>query len=680
MKNIRIYRLIDLQIDVMVSETKPTPTSQYLSLISRLTAKYFLQIILFPCTLFAQDSLPGMSYKQLIRQGNKDFKQAYYYDAISYYNEALKRDTGTLEVLQNLGMANYRIRDYKQALNWFSQAAAKDEGCLTTSLYYKGVMQKIAGDYKQALESFNRFAASYKGKDNLVKGFVPSDILGCYDIKTIEDTFVVKHLPPNINSGYSDLSPAVLQKRLFFASIYSDTLVYAKPDTGYQQPNMQLYASKMEDSVFSDPELFTDLDLADKNLTNVSFSNDGRQIFFTLCVGELQQNNCAIWSAFYEEGAWQNTREVSEKINYPLHATTHPHLVQNADGSELLWFSSNQPGGLGGFDIWFSVREPGGKFQKPVNAGKVINTSRDEITPFFDDNASTLYFSSSGLVGRGGLDVFYSKFKDGKFALPKTLPEPLNSSYDESFYRLTERQKGFFVSNRPGVFSVKGETCCDDIFSFSIKKSIRPWLKLSAFDSTGNNIPFVRFEIKDENGKTLEDKEKSLLFYQLPANGKYFLNATKQDFFSTQKEIVIDSYNSTDTNEIALMMTAVEVNKIYRMNEIYFSYNSTELNYETKESLDTLANLLQQNPKLKIEIGSHTDARGDDDFNMTLSQQRAESVVAYLSQKGIATARLTAKGYGETLLLQDCSTDADCGIYDCDCHKLNRRTEFKIVE
>jgi len=264
--------------------------------------------------------------------------------------------------------------------------------------------------------------------------------------------------------------------------------------------------------------------------------------------------------------------------------------------------------------------------------------------------------------------------------LPKILPEPLNSSYDESFYRLTERQKGFFVSNRPGVFSVKGETCCDDIFSFEIKKSIHPWLKLSAVDSTGSNIPFVRFEIKDESGKTVEDKEKSLLFYHLPANGKYTINITKQGYFTLQKDIVIDAYSSSDTNAVALMMTAVEVNKVYRMSEIYFSYNSAELNDETKESLDTLAVLLQQNPKLKIEIGSHTDARGEDDFNITLSQQRAESVVIYLSQKGISITRLTAKGYGESLLLKDCSTDADCGIYDCDCHRLNRRTEFKIIE
>jgi len=678
MKDLQKYGLLPIAIGIHIY--LKAKGSWLKALVFRLNTKYLILTTLLPLSIFSQDSLPGMSYKQLIRQGNKDFKQAYYYDAINYYNEALNRDSGTIEVFQNLGMANYRIRDYKQALQWFTKAAAKDETCLTTSLYYKGLMQKIIGDCKQALESFNRFAMCYKGKDELVKDFVPSDIMGCYEIKTIEDTFVVKHLPAGINSGYSDLSPAVLNKRLYFASIHSDTLVYAKPDTGYQQPNMQLYTSKMEDTIYQDPKLFTDLDLADKNLTTVSFSKDGKQIFFTLCVGELQQNNCAIWSAYYEENAWRNTREVSEKINYPLHASTHPYLVQNADDSEMLWFSSNQPGGLGGFDIWFSVREPGGKFQKPVNAGKVINTSRDEITPFFEDNTSTLYFSSSGLVGRGGLDVFYSKFKEGKFALPKTLPEPLNSTYDESFYRFTERQKGFFVSNRPGVFSVKGETCCDDIFSFEIKKSIRPWLKLSAYDSTGSNIPFVRFEIKDETGKTIEDKEKSLLLYQLPANGKYTINATRQGYFTLQKEIVIDAYNSTDTNAVAMMMTAVEVNKVYRMSEIYFGYNSAELNDETKESLDTLATLLQQNPKLKIEIGSHTDARGDDEFNMTLSQQRAESVVAYLSQKGIAIARLAAKGYGETLLLKDCSTDADCAIYDCDCHRLNRRTEFKIVE
>ncbi len=627
----------------------------------------------------AQDSLPGMSFKQLVRQGNKDFKNGYFYDAIRYFDEALKRDSTASEVVLQNGMAHFKIRDYKEALRHFENAAIADENCMGNGLYYYALTQKILGNSNKAIELFNKFIACYKGSDKLLKEWVVADIMGCYDIKSTEDTFVVQPLPAYINSGYSDLSPTLWKNKLFFASIHSDTLVFSKPDTGYKQPFMQLYFSETKDGEWTKPKHFSALNLANKHISNVSFSEDGNRMFFTLCNGELQQNSCAIWSADFEDGEWKNTFELNEKINYPGFSSTHPHLTSLENGKEILWFSSNQPGGLGGFDIWYSEREKGGKFQKAKNAGKIINTSRDEVTPFFEKKTGTLFFSSSGLIGKGGLDVFYARFGEGKFSLPKTLPAPLNSSYDESFYRLTERQKGYFTSNRPGVSSIKSETCCDDIFSFEIKKSIRPWLKVSAVDSNGNFILYTKITIADEAGNVLEEKEKQTLFFQLPANGKYVINATKNGYFNLQNDVYIDAYSSSDTNEIALMMKAVEVNKAFRIADIYFDYNSALLNEDSREALDTLFSLLQQNPKLKIEIGSHTDARGDDDFNLKLSQQRAESVVSYLVEKGIDRTRLSAKGYGKTMLLQDCTSDPDCGIYDCDCHRLNRRTEFIIL-
>jgi len=647
-----------------------------------LKRKEILAIFLLLCSIASQaaDSLPGMNFKSLLRVGNKEFKKGYYYDALSYYEEAVKRDSSKTELLFQLGIANQKIRNYKEALKWFTKSANSDAGCLTASLYYEALALKNLGNYPKATEKYKQFLSCYKGKETMLKDWATTDIFGCLERKTTDDTFNIIQLPSYINSGYSDLSPTVWKGNLLFASIRSDTLVYLKSDTGYKQPVMQFFKAKKDSNIFERPQLFTDLNLNDHNLTSLSFNSKYKELYFSLCYGELQEQICAIWQAKYEEGKWSSEHELGEKVNFGLHASTHPILAETADGRDLLWFSSNRPGGFGGYDIWYAERQKDGKFSAAKNAGKIINTSRDEISPFFDEMTGTLFFSSSGLPSLGGLDVFYARFSDAKFAEPKPLPKPLNSSYDESFFRFFENGKGYFVSNRPGVFSVKGETCCDDIFEFEISKSIKPWLRISAADSNGNKIANALIIVRNQADSTLFTLRGNGLLKQLPQNGTYHVSFSSDGFFNTEKQFNIQAFSSEDTAEVAAILQAVERNKAYRIADIYFDFNSFELNEETKEALQEVVTLLKKNPSLKIEIASHTDSRGEEDYNLSLSQKRAENVVQFLIENGINESRLTAKGYGESVLLQDCSAIKDCAEDDCDCHRTNRRTEFKIVE
>lgn len=641
---------------------------------------FLFSFFVFPFVLNASDSLPGMSFKSLLRVGNKEFKKGYYYDALSYYEEAVKRDSNNVELLFQLGLANHKIRNHKEALTWLSKAVAADASCSTPSLYYKALSQKHLGNCKEAIQNFKAFADCYKGKENALKEFVPADIFGCLERKTIDDTFKIIQLPSFINSGYSELSPTLWKGNLFFASIRSDTLVLMKSDTGYQQPVMQFFVAKKDSEGFEKPSLFNDLNLSNHHLTSLSFNEKNKELFFSLCYGELQQANCAIWSAKLEEGKWTNERELSEKVNFNLYANTHPFLARTAEGKEILWFSSNRPGGFGGYDIWYAERLPDGKFASAKNAGKIINTSRDEVSPFFDELTGTLFFSSSGLPSLGGLDVFYARFSKGKFAEPKPLPAPLNSSYDESFFRYFEKGKGYFVSNRPGAFSVKGETCCDDIFQFEVSKSIQPWLKISAVDSNGNAIENTLVMVKNNTDSVLFSLRGKQLLKQLPQNGTYTASLMSEGYLNFEKTLDIQAFSSDDTAEVAVMMQALQRNKAYRIADIFFDFNSFELNEETKTALGELIVLMKKNPTLKIEIASHTDSRGEENYNLYLSQKRAESVVNFLIENGIYAMRLQAKGYGESALLQDCSTLRECQEDDCDCHRLNRRTEFKIIE
>ncbi len=628
----------------------------------------------------AADSLPGMSYKSLVRVGNKEFKKAYYYDALSYYEEAVKRDSSQVELLFQLGLANHKIRNHKEALRWFTKAANADAACATTALYFKALSLKHLGRCTQAVPEYNAFVACYKGKDALLKEWTAADIFGCLSRKTIDDTFKIKQLPLSINSGYSDFSPTVWKGNLYYASIRSDTLVFLKSDTGYKQPVMQFYMSRKDADTFQSPKLFEDLNLSSHNLTSLSFNAKNKELYFSLCYGELQEANCALWSAKLEEGKWTNERELNEKVNFNLHASTHPFLAETIEGREMLWFASNRPGGYGGYDIWYAERLPDGKFSAAKNAGKVVNTSRDEVSPFFDELTGTLFFSSSGLPSLGGLDVYYARFSNGKFAEPKPLPAPLNTSYDESFFRYFEKGKGYFVSNRPGVFSVKGETCCDDIFEFEISKSIKPWLKILAVDSNGNTLDNALMIVRNAADSVLFTMRGSAMVQQLPQNGTYKVSFARDGFFSLEKQLDVQAFSSDDTAQVAAMMQAMLRNKAYRMADIYFDFNSFELNEETKTALQEIVLLLRKNPLLKVEIASHTDMRGEEEYNLYLSQKRAEAVVGYLIENGIHEERLTAKGYGEGQPLQDCERISACAEDDCDCHRLNRRTEFKIVD
>jgi outer membrane protein OmpA-like peptidoglycan-associated protein len=633
-----------------------------------------------PVASMASDSLPGMSFAALLKVGNKYFKRGYYYDALRYYEEAVKRDSLRLELLFQLGMAHHKMRNHSEALKWFLKATHTDVGCSTPALYYTALSQKHLGNCKEAVLHFNAFAACYKGKENQLKEWVSTDVFGCLERRAIDDTFKIIQLPAYINSGYSELSPAIWKGDLYFASIRSDTVVFIRPDSAASQPVMQFFVAKYVADTFRLPKVFEDLRLSAHHLTSLSFNEKNRELYFSLCYGELQDANCAIWRAIYEDGNWTGERELNEKVNFNLYANTHPCLARTAEGKEILWFSSNRPGGFGGYDIWFAERQKDGKFSAAKNAGKIINTSRDEVSPFFDESSSTLFFSSSGLPSLGGLDVFYARFANGKFAAPKPLPPPLNTSYDESFFRFFENGRGFFVSNRPGVFSVKGTTCCDDIFQFEVSKSIRPWLKLAAIDSNGNVVDGALMMVKNEADSVLWVHRGKTAFIQLPQNGNYIVSFSAEGFFNTEKNLSIQAFSSQDTAEAAVMLQAVERNKAYRINNIYFDFNSFELNETAREALQEIVLLLKKNPALKIEIASHTDARGEDGYNLFLSQKRAESVVNFLIENGTDAQRLQAKGYGESVPLRDCTLLKECKEQDCECHQLNRRTEFKIVE
>lgn len=385
-------------------------------------------------------------------------------------------------------------------------------------------------------------------------------------------------------------------------------------------------------------------------------------------------NECAIYVSKMRNQQWLVAEKLPENVNLPGFKSMHPFLTK--DG-RMLYFSSNRPGGIGNMDIWYvKINEDGKPDGNPVNLGSKINTSEDEVTPFVHSATSTFFYSSSGLAGFGGLDVYKSLFNpDSLWATPQNLGAPINSSKDDAYFVMERDQlSGFISSDREECKSCTGGACYK-LYTFS-KKANNYQMKGVIYDAVANRpMPGVLLTFKDIHGEddpfyattdslgsfTIPIKEGRELYIKAQKNG-YFGDATSlstQDL-TESKEFLNDFFLSAIPND-DILIPGIE-----------YEPDQATLTAKAKEVLDKLAKFLLLNNNLKVEISSHTDERGEEDYNLKLSQDRARNCVDYLISKGIAADRMIAAGYGETKpIVPHAETEED--------HQKNRRTVLRTI-
>jgi outer membrane protein OmpA-like peptidoglycan-associated protein len=309
----------------------------------------------------------------------------------------------------------------------------------------------------------------------------------------------------------------------------------------------------------------------------------------------------------------------------------------------------------------------------PVNL-KEINTEGNERTPVLDQE-NNLYFSTDGRVGMGGLDIFKTQLLPGKIAEPKNLGYPTNSPQDDFTYLKTSTLTGYFTSNRPGGLG------SDDIYSF--KEQQRAFvLKLTGivFDRKSNQ-PLMNaiVTLSKINGQTfkVQTDETGNFRFNLDQESDYNLTGEKTNYRADVTSFT--TINLTVSAEIKkdLYLERIELEKAIKIENIYYDFDKSNIRPDAAVELDKLVKIMKDNPTIWIELGSHTDSRGNDQYNQWLSQRRANSAVQYIIDRGIEKNRITAKGYGESKLLNNCSNGVKCSE---SAHQLNRRTEFKIVK
>nr|WP_294859341.1 OmpA family protein [uncultured Fluviicola sp.] len=403
-----------------------------------------------------------------------------------------------------------------------------------------------------------------------------------------------------------------------------------------------------------------------------TFSEDGNIVYFTrsnyykrkMEVDENNENNLKIFKATLIDGKWKNLEEFP--YNSDDYSCGHPSL--SADGMEL-YFVSDMPGGYGGTDLYKSDKISNG-WSQPQNLGPEINTPGNEMFPYINTDGA-LYFSSDAHNSMGGLDVFITYFDSKKWVTPENLNSPLNSSEDDFAYSLNKDNRTGFVSS--------SRSKSDKMYTF--EKHPPTFTLYGTALEKGTNLPVegVSVELTDPktNGVITAMTDKLGKFQiKLSPETIYHLYCTKSGCFSQTDELSTVGLKYSHDFYADFWVIPIVIEKPIVIENIYYDYNKWNIRPDAALALDKLVRILEDNPKIEIELGSHTDCRGNDQYNYILSDKRAYAVVRYLVAKGIDPFRLTYKGYGEKILVNHCANGVTCTEQE---HQQNRRTEFKVT-
>lgn len=386
--------------------------------------------------------------------------------------------------------------------------------------------------------------------------------------------------------------------------------------------------------------------------------------------------NFDLYYSEWIDGEWTEPRSLGDNINRPDTWESQPSL--SSDG-KMLFFASDRPGGYGMSDIWYSTRGKDGKWQKPVNAGPRINTPKNERSPFLHTDSKTLYFSSTGLDGFGGYDIFYARHDPDKgWLAPVNIGYPINSENDEvDFFVSLDGQTAYFSSNNIDKKDW-------NIYSFSLYEDARPadmMIIKGKIENEDNDYQNIVIEIRDTASRILSSTTANELTgqYAIATELKndetrtppLILNVKKEGHaFDTQ--LINPTKNKDNVLQTTAVVKKVEVGKTYDLHDIHFGTNLYSLTPASEAIIDLFVEFLRDNPTVKVEIQGHTDDVGDDRANQRLSEQRAESVYRYVLNSGIDANRLRYKGYGETAPIAPNNTEAG--------RAKNRRTIFLIYD
>lgn len=645
----------------------------------------FIYIFLLLTGLVSAQPVQVSSYETMVNTAVEAAEGGDYLTAIEWFGKAFDESKNT-DLQVAIGDMYILLRDYPKAEKIYERIIKRDkkEEYFDLRLDWAKAM-KSQGKYKEALDELNSFISMVES-DSLRKE-AQMELKGILQMEQYPENIeaAISFADETVNSPSAESSPSFYTDgTMYFSSMNSKTPITLDGEQGDFQAKLYTTTRTPEGGFDKASLLDESINRVGFYNTGVSFSEDGKRMYFTR---EKYHNNKVETSQIYmslRSGDQWSTPYPIDVVNAE-NRSRHPYEGV-LFGNKVLYFISDMPGGYGGFDIYYSPMK-GDEYGLPVNLGPVINTNKNENSPFYKDG--TLYFSSDGHPGMGGMDIFYSKWDGSKWSVPANLGFNYNTSYDDIFFRLNQTgSSGALVSNRTHKDKKKFKntlTCCDDIYLIQIRDLVIDFRVLVQNDK--GKLEGATVELYEGTGKVpSESKTNSLsndFRFQLDSDRSYTAIIIRNGYHpDTVQFNTIGIFDDYTVNKTVTLKVKPETKRIVKRNEpillksIYFDFNDDKILPEAESDLAYLKTLMDQYPDLVIELSSHTDSRGDNEFNMKLSQRRADSTKRWLVNEGIDSKRIKAKGYGETRLLNKCKDKVKCSEEE---HQLNRRSEFKII-
>jgi outer membrane protein OmpA-like peptidoglycan-associated protein/tetratricopeptide (TPR) repeat protein len=643
----------------------------------------------------------GLKDFQLKRFAQNAIRKGDTYSAITYYEAFLKNNSNAYNEWYEIANLYRKARDYQNSEKAYKIIIDNALLKFPDAQFYYARMLKANGNYEAAKTEYTKFTTSKNNADieniKQLKKLAKAEIVGCdtaIELSKGKYSAIVTHLNESINKAHVELSPLLLDSNtLVYASLNEENLELYDLEKKDSIPVRKFYVAKKEDKQWNGGKLFKGpFNEKNVNVGNGALSPDGNRFYFSKCKPNFEGKIiCRLYVSTKEKNGWSEPKDLGDAVNSDEFTSTMPTVgIDTKKNQEIIYFVSNRTqSSKGGLDIWYTTYDAKKKVYKdPKNLGGTINTVGDEMTPNYDIENKTLYFSSDGFAGLGELDIFQSIGEVKNWSVPENIGAPFNSSADDIYYiksKKANEKSGFFVSNRKGGVSLMNETCCDDIYEYSDPQYLSIFIAGKIIEVTSDSLekfvapvvkaPVSLFKVNKDSTesllKTTLTNEKGEYSFQVEQGKNYKVLAESQGFLNKKVEVSTETVTKSDTIKTIIGIKPTPKGAIVISN-IYYETAKADLRPDSRASLDKeLVDLLKDNPKLIIEISSHTDDVGTNEYNQKLSQARAESVVNYLIGHGIDKSRLIAKGYGEGKPIAPNTTPEG--------RQKNRRTEFKII-
>jgi outer membrane protein OmpA-like peptidoglycan-associated protein/tetratricopeptide (TPR) repeat protein len=585
-----------------------------------------------------------------------------------------------LQALYYTAESYRQLHTHDKAATYYEKVLAEGSADFPLARYYYAASLRALARYEEAEKEFNKFLDEYKTEDRFNEA-AKKEVLGLRFIQTqlakkdLKYYKIQKAAEP-LNTKGANYAPAWLNDNtLLFTSTRVDSI------SGKKQGHInQVYTAVVTGGLTGD---INKVALPNTGATHqglVSLTPDGNTLFLTRWTIQNAKKTAALYSSQKTGNGWSDPALVDALVNVDGFNAQQPFVT--ADGKYLL-YSSDRPGGFGGFDLWYAELDANGKPLRVANLGDAINTGSDEQAPFYHASSGSLVFSSNGRVGMGGYDFFYSKGFIDNWSQPLNFGHPVNSVKDDIYF--VSRGSAKNLLEDVWLSSDRSAVCCLELFTLSKIQPVKTVQGRVVACSDQQPLEGVTVQIID----TINNKVVYTQTTKVDGNYSFTLDA----YQPLKAVAAAEGYNTASlpfgvpadedaeslTNPaICLAKDIPPVETAVVLEHVYYDYDSSSLKEGATEALDVLAAMMQAHPEITVELSAHTDNIGSDKYNQRLSLARAKSCVNYLVSKGIDKSRLKAKGYGATQPIE-LNQFAD-GSDNPEGRQKNRRTEFKILK